>query len=200
MSFDQLRSWTNGQVRRAPGLRRTPYMNSAVRGMDHVAMTVPNLEDASRFLEEALGAQPIYDDLKRGQAPLSGALVERQLALAAGSSIVAMRMLRLANGPGIELFEVRSPHQQPPARPSDLGLQHFGVYVDDIDAAADRFVKAGGQLVAAPAPTIGVEAGSGNDYCYVKAPWGTVIELISHPSPGGYEKETPLRRWTPSAG
>jgi hypothetical protein len=53
--------------------------------------------------------------------------------------------------------------------------------------------------VAAPAPTIGVEAGPGNAYCYAKTPWGTVIELIAHPSPGAYEKETPLRRWTPPA-
>jgi catechol 2,3-dioxygenase-like lactoylglutathione lyase family enzyme len=174
-------------------------MTSPVRGIDHVAMTVPNLEEASRFLEAALGAKPIYDDLKRDQTPMKGEQVERQLDLAAGTSLVAMRMLRVANGPGIELFEVRSPHQQAPARPSDLGLQHFGVYVDDIDAAVERFVAAGGELVAAPAPTIGVEAGPGNTYCYARTPWGTVIELIAHPSPGAYEKETPLRRWTPPA-
>ena len=180
-------------------MRRTPYMTQPVRGIDHVAMTVPNLDDASRFLEEALGAKPIFDDVKRGQTPMKGALVERQLDFAVGTSLVAMRMLRVANGPGIELFEVRTPHQQSPARPSDLGLQHFGVYVDDIDAAVARFVAAGGELVAAPAPTIGVEAGPGNAYCYAKAPWGTVIELIAHPSPGAYEKQTPLRRWTPPA-
>jgi hypothetical protein len=29
-------------------------MTSPVRGIDRVAMTVPNLDDASRFLEEAL--------------------------------------------------------------------------------------------------------------------------------------------------
>lgn len=162
-------------------------------------MTVPNLDDASRFLEEALGAKPIYDDVKRGQTPMKGMTVERQLDLAAGTSLVAMRMMRVANGPGIELFEVQSPHQQSPARPSDLGLQHFGVYVDDIDAAAKRFVAAGGELVAAPTPTIGVEAGPRNAYCYAKTPWGSIIELITHPSPGAYEKETPLRRWTPPA-
>lgn len=174
-------------------------MTLPVRGIDHVAMTVPNLDDASRFLEEALGAKPIYDDLKRGEAPMKGAMVERQLDLAPGTSLVAMRMMRMANGPGIELFEVQSANQQSPARPSDLGLQHFGLYVDDIAAAAERFVAAGGELVASPAPTIGVEAGPGNAYCYAKTPWGTVIELIAHPSPGAYEKETPLRRWTPRA-
>ena len=79
---------------------------------------------------------------------------------------------------------MQSAHQQSPARPSDLGLQHFGVYVDDIDAAVERFVAAGGELVAAPAPTVGVEAGPRNAYCYAKTPWGTVIELITHPSPG----------------
>src|SRR4051812_17579142 len=175
-------------------------MTSPVRGIDHVAMTVPDLDAASRFLEQALGAQPIYDDVKRGQTPMKGAPVERQLDFSPGSALVAMRMMRLANGPGIELFEIESPQQQSPARPSDLGLQHFGVYVDDIDAAAERFVAAGGELVATPSPTIGVEAGPGNAYCYAKTPWGTIIELIAHPSPGGYEKETPLRRWTPPAG
>jgi catechol 2,3-dioxygenase-like lactoylglutathione lyase family enzyme len=180
-------------------LRRALYMTSPVRGIDHVAMTVPNLDDASRFLEEALGAKPIFDDVKRGQMPMKGASVERQLDLAAGTSLVAMRMLHIANGPGIELFEVQSPHQQPPARPSDLGLQHFAVYVDDIDAAVERFVAAGGELVAAPAPTIGAEAGPGNAYCYVKTPWGTLVELITHPSPGAYETETSLRRWIPPA-
>jgi catechol 2,3-dioxygenase-like lactoylglutathione lyase family enzyme len=162
-------------------------------------MTVPNLDDASRFLEEALGAKAIFDDVKREQAPMKGAQVERMLDLVAGTSLVAMRMLRVANGPGIELFEMQSPHQQSPARPSDLGLQHFAVYVDDIDAAVERSVAAGGELVAAPTPIIGAEAGPGNTFCYVKAPWGTVIELITHPSPGAYEKETPLRRWTPPA-
>jgi hypothetical protein len=34
-------------------LRRTLFMTPPVRGIDHVAMTVPNLDDASRFLEEA---------------------------------------------------------------------------------------------------------------------------------------------------
>src|SRR4051812_49980400 len=110
-----------------------------------------------------------------------------------------MRMLRVANGPGIELFQVQSPHQQSPARPSDLGLQHFGVYVDDIDAAVERFVAAGGELVAAPAPTIGVEAGPGNAYCYAKKPWGAGIEVVSHPPPGGGEQEAPVRRPTPPA-
>jgi len=174
-------------------------MTSPVRGIDHVAMTVPNIDDASRFLEEALGAKPIYDDVKRGQPPLKGALIERPLDLVAGTSLVAMRMLWVANGPGIELFEMQSPHQQSPARLSDLGLQHFAVYVDDIDAAVERFVAAGGELVAAPAPTFAPEGGPGNAYCYAKTPWGTVIELITHPSPGAYEKETTLRRWTPPA-
>jgi catechol 2,3-dioxygenase-like lactoylglutathione lyase family enzyme len=160
-------------------------------------MTVPDLEQASRFLEEALGAEPIYDDLTYRQPPMSGPIVERQLDLAPSTSLVAMRMMRMANGPGIELFEMRSAHQQRAARPSDVGLQHLAVYVDDIDAAAERFVAAGGELVAAPAPTIGAEAGPGNAYCYAKTPWGTVIELITHPSPGSYEAATPLRRWTP---
>jgi catechol 2,3-dioxygenase-like lactoylglutathione lyase family enzyme len=148
-----------------------------VRGIDHIGITVPNLDDASRFLERALGATPMYDSVKR-DAPMSGATIEGQLDLAQGTTLVAMRMMKLANGPGIELFEMMGARQQPAATPSDLGLQHFALQVDDIDAAADRFVAAGGRLVTGPNVMFGSSEAEGNTFLYARTPWGTIVEFF----------------------
>ena len=40
------------------------------------------------------------------------------------------------------------------------------------------------------------EQGDGNTFCYGVTPWGMNIEFISYPGEMGYEKDTPLRRWS----
>ncbi len=171
--------------------------DSPVRGIDHVGITVPDLEAATAFFVEALGAQVLYDTLKKGQTPQEGEDLERRLRFLRGSSIRAMRLLRLGNGPSLELFEYAAPEQRPPARPNDLGLQHFAVYVEDMDAALARFQAAGGEVFSRPHELPPLEQGPGNAFCYAKAPWGTVIEFIRYPSPQPYETQTALRRWKP---
>jgi catechol 2,3-dioxygenase-like lactoylglutathione lyase family enzyme len=167
------------------------------RGIDHVGMTVPNLDEASCFFEDALGAVPLYDNITKGQVPYQGPEAERKLDLAPGTSLVSMRMMKLGKGPDLELFEMRGSGQNKPARPSDFGLQHLAVYVDDINEAAMRFQKAGGELITPPNEMLGLEKGPGNAWLYARTPWGSIVELITSPSPKEYEKQTPLRRWTP---
>ena len=84
-----------------------------------------------------------------------------------------------------------------PVAPSDFGIQHFCVYVDDIDAAAARLEKAGGVLLSAPGDLPGGDAGAGNQYVYARTPWGSTVELVTYPSPQAYEATTSLRRWRP---
>ncbi|AEI64714.1 VOC family protein [Corallococcus macrosporus] len=170
---------------------------AGVRGIDHIGITVPDLNAATAFFIEALGAEVLYDTLSKGQPPQEGADLQRRLRFLPGSSIRAMRMLRLGNGPSIELFEYAAPEQRPPARPNDLGLQHLAVYVDDMDTALARFQAAGGEVFSSPHELPALEQGPGNAFCYARAPWGTLIEFISYPSPQPYEQQTALRRWKP---
>ncbi|MEA2804542.1 MAG: hypothetical protein QOG78_4926 [Rhodospirillaceae bacterium] len=170
-----------------------------IRGIDHLGITVPDLDAASRFFEEAFDAKPLFDNIKRSGEPFEGAKAEAMVGMAPGTVLVTMRMMQLGNGPGIELFEMRGPDQRPPARPSDFGLQHFALYVDDIDFATERFVAAGGTMFSGPNEMEGLEKGKGNTWRYGRTPWGSVIELISSPGPQEYERETPLRRWKPPA-
>ncbi|MGY4494533.1 VOC family protein [Pseudomonas sp. TE3610] len=167
-----------------------------VRGIEHVGITVPDMEQATRFFVEAFGAVPLYDML---DAPLAGAAVEAGLGIGPGAVIDAIRMLRLGSGANIELFSYSGIAQARPVVPSDLGIQHFCIYVDDIDAAAERLVGAGGILLSSPGDLPGADAGPGNRYVYTRTPWGSTIELVTYPSAQAYEQRTALRRWRPHA-
>ena len=146
----------------------------------------------------AFDAEAIYDSVKRTDATVEGDEPESILSLAHGTKITAVRMMKLRVGPGIELFEMKGPEQGQAVRPSDFGLQHFALYVDDIEAAIAQFEKAGGTMFTGPQPLMfPTETGKGNFFCYGRMPWGTVVEFISLPSPMPYEYETPLRRWRP---
>lgn len=165
-----------------------------VRAIEHIGLTVPDLEQATTFFAEAFGAVKIYDMIDQ---PLSGPAIESGLGVSAGATIEAIRMLRLGNGPNLELFTYSGVPQRDPALPSDFGLQHFCVYVDDIDAAAARLENAGGTLLSAPGELPGGDAGAGNRYLYARTPGGSAVELVTYPSAQAYESRTSLRRWRP---
>lgn len=175
--------------------------SSTVRGIEHVGITVPDIEEATTFLVVALGAEILYDMPGPSAETVDEEADQRsqaQLGTRPGSRWIGSRMLRLGDGPSIELFEYADDGQRPPVGASDLGLQHFAVYVDDIDAARSKIVEAGGTAYAGPSVLPGAEAGENNKWLYTVAPWGSIIELVSRPSPEEYEETTPLRRWRPA--
>jgi catechol 2,3-dioxygenase-like lactoylglutathione lyase family enzyme len=169
------------------------------RGIEHVGITVPNIEEATRYFVEAFGAELLYDTHPRGSEPYRADL-EQLLGVPPETELTTFRMLRLPDGPNIELFEYTTPNQRPPICPADLGLQHIAFYVDDIEAACERVRRSGGEVLAGPRDLPGPEAGPENTWWYTRAPWGMTIELVSFPSPQAYETQTPARRWRPGSG
>ncbi|WP_439944704.1 VOC family protein [Streptomyces sp. BBFR115] len=168
-----------------------------VRGIDHVGVTVPDIEAATAFFVRALDAEVLYDTLRRTDGPKSGPATERRLGVPPGSAERAVRMLALPHGPGLELFEFDAPRQRPAALPCDFGWQHLAVYVDDLDRAVARVEEAGGRALFDPGPLPGPEAGARNRMVYTHTPWGSTLELITYPDPQPYEHHTPRRRWCP---
>lgn len=168
------------------------------RGIDHIGLTVADIDAAERFLVEGLGAQFIYEVLGAGDPPFAGPVVETGLAIPAGSAIRVIRMYKLGHGPGIELFQYQTPEQRPALRACDLGWQHIALYVDDIEHAVANIVAAGGTQLGPIMDLPGIEGGTGNKLCYTRAPFGALIELLTYPSEPPYTALTPLRRWTPS--
>ncbi|MDZ7322570.1 VOC family protein [Kosakonia sacchari] len=170
----------------------------SIRGIDHIGITVPDIEEATRFLIDALGAELIYQAVSPEDEDLDNEAQQKTLRLVPGTTITSIRMLKLQDGPGIELFEMHGPEQREPLRASDFGLQHFAVYSDDIGAALKRFNTAGGEVFTTPQPLgFPMEEGAGNCFCYGRTPWGSIVEFITWPTPMPYEQETTLRRWKP---
>ena len=74
-----------------------------------------------------------------------------------------------------------------------MGIQHLALYVDDLNAAAERLRRHG---VTSTGPTvIGTGVGEGNRFIYARTPWGLTVELISYPAAMAYDNIA-----TPTAG
>jgi catechol 2,3-dioxygenase-like lactoylglutathione lyase family enzyme len=176
-------------------------MSRTVRGIEHVGITVPDLEEATRFFVDAFGAEVLYDLLPSAPVGDAEASAGEQARLGTRDGVrwLGSTLLRVGEGPTIELFEYEDREQAPPPTASDLGIQHFAFYVDDIDAARASVLAAGGRALEGPTLLPGLESGDGNKWLYVIAPWGGIIELVTFPSPQPYEETTPLRRWRPPA-
>jgi catechol 2,3-dioxygenase-like lactoylglutathione lyase family enzyme len=172
---------------------------AGVRAIDHVGVTVPDIEEAARFFAEALGAEPLYE-MAPSQPPTEDnlRLEQAQLGTRPGTRWRRALMMRLGDGPCIEVFDHEDPDPRPAVTPTDLGVQHFAIYVDDIDTVKDRMGAAGATALEGPSSLNGPKAGEGNKSLYVQAPWGGVIELVTYPSRQPWEETTNLRRWKPA--
>jgi catechol 2,3-dioxygenase-like lactoylglutathione lyase family enzyme len=90
-----------------------------LRGVDHIGITVPNMEQATAFFVDVLGCELLYE-----REPPGDDAPRDRLGVPAGSRIQGVRFLRCSNGANIELFEFYSPDQREEfPRPSDVGIQ-----------------------------------------------------------------------------
>ena len=164
-----------------------------LRGVDHIGITVPDMEQATAFFVEVLGCELLYE-----REPPADDTPRDRLGVPEGSRIEAVRFLRCANGANIELFEFYSPEQREDfPRPNDVGIQHLALYVDDLDAAVEHLRRRDVELMSGPNPLPGPEAGEGNRFIYARTPWGLTVELISYPAPMSYAEHSDARRWRP---
>jgi hypothetical protein len=79
--------WTARSV--ADAERRKPMsQRNSVLGIDHLGITIPDLDAASRFFEQAFDAKPLFDNIKRSDQPFAGAEAEAMVGLAPGTVLV----------------------------------------------------------------------------------------------------------------
>lgn len=170
------------------------------RGINHIGLTVGDIDAASRFLSEGLGAKWCYDGLTTEEAPREGPEVERQLGLPKGARIVRQRLMRIGAGPNIELFEVETEDHGIPAGLADRGWNHISVYCDDIQGALERIVAAGAEPLSEVHGNSRYEDSEGNGSVYVRPPWGGLIELQSIPGGNYYPDDSEAEAWLPREG
>lgn len=141
------------------------------RGLDHVGMSVPDLDAAVAFFTEHFAARELFR-LPRveGGAERLGAPPQAAFALA---------MLDVG-GAGIELIQWWSPGAGGAPPRADLpGGTHLGIEVDDVPAALAALAAVPGVGVVGTPVTFGEGPTPGMSNAFITTPWGGLIELLS---------------------
>lgn len=164
-------------------------------GMDHVGLTVPDLDEAIGFFCAVIGCELIY------RAPSfvdeTGSFMKEQLNVHPKAQIRGVAFLRCGNTTNFELFEFDSPDQSIEIpRNSNPGGHHLAFYVDDMASAIRHLESHNVTLLGKPVvESEGVDVGV--TWQYFLAPWGLQLEVLSYPGGKAYEAETTARLWDP---
>jgi len=150
-----------------------------VRRLDHIGLTVPNLDEAHGFLVDVIGCEYMYklgpyvhDD--------SDWMLEH-LNVHPRTLMRELHFFRLGGQAVFEVFEYQAPDQRTEVpKNSDIGGHHVAIYVDDLDEAVE-YLKSKGVRVLGD-PTVSKNASEGQRWVYFLAPWGLQFELVSYPN------------------
>jgi len=205
-TYIELISYPTGMAYDVPGVKPlwSPKRNGlgsevtavpGLLGIDHIGITVPDVDAAATWLADVLGgsnpltfgpfSDPVGDFMHQLVDVDPRAVVER------------IRMIRTGDGPGVELFQYSAPHQDHTFRQnSDWGGHHIAFYVRDIDKAVQTATARGAQKRFGPFPVTGGPA-AGQAINYFATPFGTDVELISYPHGMAYEATAPVPLWDP---
>ncbi|WP_405774057.1 VOC family protein [Streptomyces sp. NBC_01538] len=165
------------------------------RRVDHVALTVPDLDDAVDFTVRVLGGELVYrlpplshdDDWMREHLDVHP------------RAAAEIALVRLGPTTNVELFAYSSPdNKASPPRPHDVGSTHLGLYVTDVDAAVAAVRERGPWHPYGPVRTVPAgHPAAGTRWVRVTTPWGMPLELRAAPASLPYERHTPARRFGP---
>lgn len=149
--------------------------------IDHIALTVPDIKQATQFLNQVFGAQIALEGLQTNEPPISGPAAETVFGMPHGGQVVARRVLKLPAGANVELFQFAGMNQHPAAHTFDYGYQHMAIYVKDLQETAKKFITAGGKLFQSSSYKNQVQAGIAprDGWLYGQTPWGSVIEMVT---------------------
>lgn len=170
----------------------TPKGLPGIRGVDHIGITVPNLDQAIDFFVNVIGCQPFYE---LGPFQSDDDWMQVHMGVAPRTVMRRLKFLRCGHGSNLELFEYDTKDQkrEHPLN-SDVGGFHLAFYVDDFDAAL-RHLRAHGVRVMGEPTVRDSGPSAGQTWVYFLAPWGLQMELVSYPNGKGYERDTEARLW-----
>jgi catechol 2,3-dioxygenase-like lactoylglutathione lyase family enzyme len=164
-------------------------MLKGIKGIHHLAISVPDIEQARQFYCGVLG-------FELAEAFNFGPDEESDLVTQVENAAADVLMLRAGNV-HLEVFAFKNDgvNEQPPNRPvCDHGYTHFALEVDgDIDAVYEHLANSG---VSWHAPLVGNLDEDGYRVTYGRDPFGNVIEIqkLSTTNPGHISY---LQHWKP---
>jgi len=145
----------------------------AVSSIDHVGMNVPDIDAATRFFTDLMGAK-VISDMQPGSIPDQWKAPFRWHA---SSDLQRFVMLQLQGGAKLELFQYRGTeinHQQPHG--DDAGASHVALKTDDIDGSLALLKGRGVTILSEP-----ITNPDGIRWFYFQTPWGAQVELVALP-------------------
>jgi len=150
-----------------PGLRR----------LDHIGITVPDLEEATTFFVDVLGCDYLYS---LGPYGADDDWMAVHMGVDPAATVPELRFFRCGDQAVFEIFQYVAPDQRTEVpRNSDVGGHHIALYVDDLDDAV-AYLRARGVRVLGD-PTSSISASEGQRWVYFLTPWGMTFELVSYP-------------------
>lgn len=137
-----------------------------IRGVHHLAISVPSLQAAKTFYVDTLGFS-LADESELPTSKIADSVTQ----LTDAHSHVLMVN---AGNIFLEIFEYHSPTPIPQNEPRvcDHGYTHFALEVENIDDAYQQLAAAGVAWHCAP-----VEADDGYRMTYGRDPFGNIIEI-----------------------
>ena len=147
-----------------------------VSRIDHVGITVSDVDRALGFYRDLLGLRVVADNT----------ISEPAVAELLGLDSVQLRIVDLDSGDGriVELLQYVEPTgRQIDYESSDPATEHIAFTVDDLAAVRVRLAEAGVKIVSRKALTIDDPGGSfdGAICLYVRDPDGAILELVQRP-------------------
>ncbi|NGO46398.1 VOC family protein [Streptomyces ureilyticus] len=146
----------------------------------HVGTTVTDLSRAIEWYQEVLGLYLLRGPLEviEDGTPLADAAAQ---IYGVGFQRFQFAHLCGADGLGVELFQFDNPQSTPRENSFEFwrtGINHFALTTRDVDELAEAIANHGGRRRS---PTVVIDADKGYSIAYCEDPWGTVIEVCSHP-------------------
>lgn len=135
-------------------------------GLHHVAISVPDIDQALGFYCGVLGLEQVQEaDIAENS--------KTDATIGLKNIRTSMRMLRIGNA-FIELWEYRHPQplsKDPLYPPSDHGISHFCIQVSDINSEYNR-LKENGMTFVGPPVDYGILSA-----VYGRDPFGNILEI-----------------------
>jgi len=161
----------------------------------HVAITVPDLDEALDLFVEVLGCEELYRKGPFGDP--EGDSMERRLNVHPDAT-AELVMLRCGPTMNLELFEWDAPDQdETPPTLADNGATHLGIQVESIDSALDALSGRDDVEILDEPKTNDDGPTAGLTYVFCRTDWGLMLELLEVPESMPYTDDTDGRLFGP---
>ncbi len=150
--------------------------------VDHIGLTVPDLDAAVAFYTETFGATELYrlgpfdaKDLPRMPDGRDWSAAHVNVS----GARLSLVMLQLCPNLKLELFRYELPADARTTAPRncDVGAQHIALKVDNLEVAVAHLRSRGVRVMAGPI-VVSEGPAAGLRVNYFLDPWGTQLELV----------------------